>query len=60
MNNTKYPTNDCNSQIYPYFRFSLINSLKAKFSVSVNYILERTLVLFLVLDQSHDPIVYIL
>ena len=36
INNTGYPVNDYNSQIYPFLRFSLINSLKAKFFVSVN------------------------
>ena len=36
INNTKYPTDNYNGQIYPFLRFSLINSLKAKFSVSVN------------------------
>ena len=36
INNTRYSTNDYNSQMYPFLRFSLMNSLKAKFSVSVN------------------------
>ena len=36
INNTGYPTNNCDGWIYPFFRFSLTNSLKAKFSVSVN------------------------
>ena len=36
MNNTRYPTNNCDGWIYPFLKFSLINSLKAKFSVSIN------------------------
>ena len=41
INNTKYPTDDCDSQIYPFLRFSLTNSL---FPLTCR--LERTLVLF--------------
>ena len=36
INNTGYPANDYNGWIYPFFKFSLTNSLKAKFSVSIN------------------------
>ena len=36
INNTGYSTNDYNSQIYSFLKFSLTNSLKAKFSVFVN------------------------
>ena len=36
INNTKYPANNYNSQIYSFLRFSLTNSFKAKFSVSIN------------------------
>ena len=36
MNNTRYLTNNYNGWIYPFLKFSLINSLKAKFSVSIN------------------------
>ena len=36
INNTRYSTNNYNGRIYPFFKFSLTNSLKAKFSVSIN------------------------
>ena len=36
INNTKYSINNCNSQIYPFLKFSLMNSLKAKFFVFIN------------------------
>ena len=36
INNTGYPTNNYNGWIYPFLKFSLINSLKAKFSVFIN------------------------
>ena len=36
INNTEYPANNYNSWIYPFFRFSLTNFLKVKFSISVN------------------------
>ena len=36
INNTEYPANDYNGLIYPFLRFSLTNSYKAKFSVFVN------------------------
>ena len=36
MNNTGYPANNYNGLIYPFLKFSLINSHKAKFSISVN------------------------
>ena len=36
MNNTGYPTDNYNSQIYPFLRFSLTNSFKVKFSISIN------------------------
>ena len=41
INNTKYPINNCDSQIYPFLKFSLTNSLKAKFSVSVNLYIKK-------------------
>ena len=41
MNNTKYSTNNCNGYIYPFFRFSLTNSLKAKFSISINLYIRK-------------------
>ena len=41
INNTRYPTNDYNSWIYPFLRFSLTNSLKAKFSISVNLYIKK-------------------
>ena len=41
INNTRYPTNNCNSQIYPFLRFSLTNSLKAKFFISVNLYIKK-------------------
>ena len=41
INNTKYPTNDYNGWIYPFLRFSLTNSLKAKFSVSINLYIRK-------------------
>ena len=41
MNNTGYPINNYNGQIYPFFRFSLINSLKAKFSISINLYIKK-------------------
>ena len=36
MNNTKYPINNCNGWIYPFLKFSLTNSLKVKFFISIN------------------------
>ena len=36
INNTKYPTNNYNGWIYSFLKFSLTNSFKAKFSVSIN------------------------
>ena len=36
INNTGYPANNYNGWIYPFLKFSLMNSLKAKFSVFVN------------------------
>ena len=41
INNTKYPADDYNSQIYPFLRFSLTNSLKAKFSVFINLYIRK-------------------
>ena len=41
MNNTGYPANDYNSWIYPFFKFSLINSFKAKFFISVNLYIKK-------------------
>ena len=41
INNTKYPTDNYNSPIYPFFRFSLTNSLKAKFSISINLYIRK-------------------
>ena len=41
INNTKYPINNCNSRIYPFLKFSLTNSLKAKFSVSINLYIRK-------------------
>jgi len=29
INNTRYPANDCNNLIYPFYKFSWINSLSA-------------------------------
>ena len=41
INNTKYPTNNYNGWIYSFFKFSLTNSFKAKFSVSVNLYIKK-------------------
>ena len=41
MNNIGYPTNNYNSWIYLFFRFSLTNSFKAKFSISVNLYIKK-------------------
>ena len=41
INNTKYPADDYNSQIYPFLKFSLTNSLKTKFSVSINLYIRK-------------------
>ena len=41
MNNTRYPANNCDGWIYPFFRFSLMNSFKAKFSVFVNLYIRK-------------------
>ena len=42
INNTRYPVNNYNSQIYPFFfKFSLTNSFKAKFSISVNLYIKK-------------------
>ena len=47
INNTRYPADDYNSCIYPFLKFSLINSLKAKFSVFINlYIRKNFSVIF--------------
>ena len=41
INNTGYPTDNCDGWIYPFLRFSLTNSLKAKFFVSVNLYIKK-------------------
>ena len=41
INNTKYPANNYNSWIYLFFKFSLTNSFKAKFSISVNLYIKK-------------------
>ena len=41
MNNTKYPADDYNGWIYPFLRFSLMNSLKAKFFIFVNLYIKK-------------------
>ena len=41
MNNTKYSANNYDGRIYPFLRFSLINSFKAKFSVSINLYIRK-------------------
>ena len=41
INNTRYPINNYNNQIYPFLRFSLTNSLKAKFSISINLYIRK-------------------
>ena len=41
MNNTGYPANNYDGWIYPFLRFSLTNSFKAKFSVSVNLYIRK-------------------
>ena len=41
INNTKYPTNNFNGWIYPFLKFSLINSFKAKFSVFINLYIKK-------------------
>ena len=41
MNNTRYPTNNYDGRIYPFFRFSLTNFFKAKFFVSVNLYIRK-------------------
>ena len=41
INNTGYPADDYNGWIYPFLRFSLTNSLKAKFSISVNLYIRK-------------------
>ena len=39
--NTKYPANNYNSYIYPFFEFFLTNSLKAKFFVFINLYIKK-------------------
>ena len=41
INNTKYPINNYNGQIYPFLRFSLTNSFKAKFSIFINLYIKK-------------------
>ena len=41
INNTGYPANNYNSWIYPFLKFSLINSLKAKFSIFINLYIRK-------------------
>ena len=41
MNNTEYPTNNYNGWIYPFFKFSLTNSYKAKFFISINLYIKK-------------------
>ena len=41
INNTRYPVNNYNNQIYPFLKFSLTNSFKAKFSVFINLYIKK-------------------
>ena len=41
INSTRYPTNNYNNRIYPFFKFSLTNSLKAKFFISINLYIKK-------------------
>ena len=41
INNTRYPANNYNGWIYPFFKFSLINSFKAKFSIFINLYIKK-------------------
>ena len=41
MSNTEYPINNYNGQIYPFLKFSLMNSLNTKFFISVNLYIRK-------------------
>ena len=41
INNTKYSINNCKGLILPNYRFSLINSLNAYYSISINLYIKK-------------------
>ena len=41
INNTEYPANNYNGWIYPFLKFSLINSLKVKLFVFINLYIKK-------------------
>ena len=47
INNTGYPTNNCNGLIYPFYKFSLINSLSATNSILVSLQIRKNFRLIL-------------
>ena len=57
INSTRYPANNCNSQIYPFLRFSLINSYRAVVLVFINLQTRKNFIIVLGLSlilQSYN------